>query len=77
MMNRNSGMKCKVDDNGNLHCDNGPALTTDDYYDYFYHGAWVTHEVEEWLYERNIDKNNMSEEDKMALSFFMRSFNGN
>lgn len=76
MMNnfeRNVGMKCNVDDNGKLHCEDGPALFTDNFYDYFYHGKFVTNEVEEWLYERNIDPDKMTDEDKLALSFYMRS----
>lgn len=29
--------------------------------------------VEEWLYERNIDFRNMSEEDRIALNFYIES----
>lgn len=66
-------MTCKVDSNGNLHCDNGPALKCDNYYGFFYDGKEITTEVEEWLTERNIDYTDMTEEDKIALSFFMMS----
>lgn len=41
---------------------------------YFINGLNVSDEVKEWLYIRDIDYyEHMREEDKLALSFFMRS----
>lgn len=55
----------------NLH---GPAFSCVYGCLYYVHDKDATTEAEEWLYERNIDINNMSEEDKLAFKFFMLSF---
>lgn len=55
------------------HCEDGPAYTCEYGSLYFIHGKEVTAFAEMWLKERNIDQKNMSEEDKLALSFYMRS----
>lgn len=59
---------------GRLHRENGPAIKYDVVEMYFINGINVSDEIKEWLYERNIDYyEHMSEEDKLALRFFMRS----
>lgn len=55
----------------NLH---GPAFSCVHGYLYYVHDKDATTEAEEWLDERNIDINNMSEEDQLAFKFFMLSF---
>lgn len=52
----------------------GPAFSCVHGYLYYVHDKDATTEAEEWLDERNIDINNMSEEDKLAFTFFMLSF---
>lgn len=65
------------DNSGNFieHYEYGPAYICDTGHLYYIHGKEVTYFAETWLKERNIDSdpNNMTEEDKLALSFFMRS----
>lgn len=55
----------------NLH---GPAFSCVYGKLYYVHNKDATTDAEEWLDERNIDINNMSEEDKLAFTFFMLSF---
>lgn len=38
-----------------------------------YHDMDITDEVEEWLEERNLDYNTMSEEDHLAFNFYISS----
>lgn len=55
----------------NLH---GPAYSCVYGKLYYVEDKCATTEAEEWLDERNIDINNMSEEDQLAFKFFMLSF---
>lgn len=60
----------------NLHREDGPALIFENGNTIWcFNGENVSYEVKEWLDERNIDSNpdNMTEEDKLARLFFMRS----
>lgn len=58
-----------------LHREDGPALIFENGNTIWcFNGENVSCEVKEWLEERNIDQDNMTEEDKLALAFFMRSF---
>lgn len=60
--------------NNLMHREDGPArINSNGMKDWFFYGILVTHEVEDWLEERSINHDNMSDEDKLALSFFMRS----
>ena len=63
--------------NGNYlyHNDTGPAIIySNGLVLYYQYDKDVTDEVNQWLKERNIeDWKTMTEEDKLALSFFMRS----
>lgn len=58
---------------GLVHRVDGPAMINHETgtSDYFYEGECITNEVEEWLKERNFDSDNLSEEDQLALSFYM------
>ena len=58
-----------------LHCEDGPAmLYTHGAIEWWYDNSWVTREVNSWLKDHNIDYwQTMSDEDKLALSFFMLS----
>jgi hypothetical protein len=54
--------------NGNLHREDGPAIIwPDGRQEWYLNGKEITKEVTNWANERNIDLNNMSDEDKMIL----------
>lgn len=57
-----------------LHREDGPALIFENGNTIWcFNGENISYEVSSWLFERSIDENNMTEEDKLALTFFMRS----
>jgi len=59
---------------GVYHREDGPAIVHEDGVVWLIHGKIITHEVNQWLEKHNIgDWQTMTEEDKLALSFFMRS----
>jgi hypothetical protein len=54
--------------NGNIHREDGPAVIYPDGTQRWYlNGKNITKDVTNWAKERNIDLNNMSDEDKMIL----------
>jgi hypothetical protein len=54
--------------NNKLHREDGPAIIYSDGSKYWYiNGKHITKEVNDWAKERNIDLNNMSDEDKFIL----------
>lgn len=61
-------------DHGKLHNEYGPAIILENNNKWFANGINITDEVNEWLVHREIfDYTKMSDEDKIALSFFIRS----
>lgn len=58
-----------------IHNETGPAVINNQgVVEYVVHNKDITDEVEKWTEERNIDPLNLSEEDQLALTFFIRSF---
>lgn len=54
--------------NGKMHREDGPAIIYPNGNEQWWiNGKPVTHKLEKWLKKRNIDQNNMTEEDKLAL----------
>jgi hypothetical protein len=54
--------------NDKCHREDGPAYIGSDGTQYWYlNGKHITEEVTNWAKERNIDLNNMSDEDKLIL----------
>jgi hypothetical protein len=55
--------------NGKYHREDGPAyyLDPDGSQEWYLNDKEITKEVNDWANERNIDLNNMSDEDKMIL----------
>lgn len=51
----------------------GPAFASKNGYLYEMHDCCITWEVEKWLEERNLDINNMSDEDTLAMMFFTKA----
>lgn len=59
---------------GERHREDGPAIIhPNKKTEYCINGKYVTGSAKAWLKERNIDEHNMSDEDKLALTFFIRS----
>jgi len=62
--------------NDRLHREDGPAVINDSYgiEDWYHYDKNITDGVTQWLEDHNIDNwQSMTDEDKLALSFYMRS----
>jgi len=61
--------------NGKVHREDGPAFFgPDGIQEWLFYGKEITNKVEYWLKDHNIDDwKTMTDEDKIALGFFMRS----
>lgn len=57
-----------VNQTGQLHCLDGPALTfTDGRQEWFINGYEVTSQINQWAIDRDIDLKNLTEEDKLII----------